>query len=230
MKSREAPTTTAFGILGMLAVRPMTPYELSQGFDRSLGRFWPRARSKLFEVPKRLVEIGYARASHERTGRRPRTVYSITPAGRRALATWLAEPGAGPEVEFEQLMKVFFAEHGSKVAVVANLEAAQAWAQEQIHEHIDVARSYLEGKGPVQERVAQVTLTGTFLAEFAMTVDRWAEWALDVTRGWPDDPSEAVPDLAALRSVVRRLERRATDAPADALGGAAGRGASNHRT
>jgi PadR family transcriptional regulator AphA len=216
MKSRAEPTTTAFAILGMLAIRPMTPYELSKGFDRSLGRFWPRARSKLFEVPKRLVEIGYARAAHEQTGRRPRTVYSITAAGRRALASWLAEPGAGPEVDFEQLLKVFFAEHGSKAAVLANLEASQAWAQSQIHEHLDVARSYLAGTGPYQERAAPLTLTGIFLAEFAMTVDRWAEWALDSARGWPDDPSEAVPDLAALRNVVRRLERRASDAPADA--------------
>jgi DNA-binding PadR family transcriptional regulator len=193
----------------MLAVRPMTPYELSKGFDRSLGRFWPRARSKLFEVPKHLVEAGYARSSPGRTGRRPRTVYSITPAGRRALAAWLAEPGAGPEIEFEQLMKVFFAEHGSKAATVANIEAARAWAQDQIDQHIAVARSYIEAKGPFPERAAQVTLTGTFLAEFAITVDRWAEWALEIVRGWPDDPSRALPDLEALRSVVRRLQRRA---------------------
>jgi hypothetical protein len=40
-------------------------------------------------------------------------------------------------------------------------------------------------------------------------VDRWAEWALDVVHEWPDDPSQAEPDVAALRRVVRRLERRA---------------------
>ncbi len=68
--------------------------------------------------------MGYAQASQQRRGRRPRIVYWITPAGRRALARWLAQPGAGPEVEFEQLMKVFFAEHGLSAAVAANLEAA----------------------------------------------------------------------------------------------------------
>src|SRR5256885_8128925 len=151
-RSRPEPTTTAFAILGMLAIRPMTPYELANGFDRSLGRFWPRARSKLYEVPKHLVDIGYARAVQEQTGRRPRTVYSITPAGRRALAAWLAEPGAGPELEFEQLMKVFFAEHGSKDAVVANLAAARSWAQGQIDVHLAIARSYIEGTAPLQQR------------------------------------------------------------------------------
>jgi DNA-binding PadR family transcriptional regulator len=208
MKSRPEPTTTAFAILGMLAIRPMTPYELAKGFDRSLGRFWPRARSKLFEVPKQLVGAGYARASNERTGRRPRTVYSITPGGRRALAAWLAQPGAGPQLEYEQLMKVFFADQGSKAAVVANLDAARAWARDEIAGHIAVGKSYLEGTGPFPERVAQTTLTGTFVAEFAMMIDHWAEWALDVVGDWPDDPAQAEPDVAALRSVVRRLERR----------------------
>jgi DNA-binding PadR family transcriptional regulator len=209
MTSSPQPTTTAFAILGMLATRPMTPYELSKEFDRSLGRFWPRARSKLFEVPKHLVDFGYARTSREHTGRRPRTVYSITPAGRRALAAWLARAGAGPEVEFEQLMKLFFSDHGPKAAVVANLEAARTWADDQIRQHIAVGRSYLEGTGPFPERAAQVTLTGAFIAEFAMTVDRWAEWALDVARGWPDDPSKAEADFEALRNVVERLERHA---------------------
>jgi PadR family transcriptional regulator, regulatory protein AphA len=214
-KSRAEPTTTAFAILGMLAIRSMTPYELSKSFDRSLGRFWPRARSKLFEIPKHLVDIGYARSTPGRTGRRPRTVYTITPAGRRALAAWLAEPGAGPEVDFEQLLKVFFAEHGSKDAVLANLEAARTWAQMQIEEHVRVARSYLDGTGPFPERAAQLTVTGAFLAEFAMTVDRWSGWALDIARAWPDDPSEATPDLAALRAVLRRLETSQTRGAGD---------------
>jgi DNA-binding PadR family transcriptional regulator len=207
MKSTGTPTATAFGILGMLAVQPMTSYELATTFDRSLGRFWPRARSKLFEIPKHLVELGYASATPQRTGRRPRTLYTITPGGRRALAAWLAEPGAAPEIEFEQLMKVFFAEHGTTQAVIANLEAARSWAQAQIDEHIAVGRSYLAGTGPFPERTAQLTLTGTFLAEFAMTVDRWATSALEITRVWPNDPAQAAPDLRALRKVVRRLEK-----------------------
>src|SRR5919108_3004331 len=117
--------TTAYAILGMLAIRPYSPYELIKQFDRTLGRVWPRARSKLFEVPKNLADAGYARAATGATGNRKRTVYSITPKGRRVLAAWLEQPGAHPELEFEQLMKVFLAEHGTTAALVANLKAAQ---------------------------------------------------------------------------------------------------------
>ena len=81
--------------------------------DRSLGRIWPRAQSKLYEEPKKLVAQGLACAAEEQVGQRPRTVYTITSRGRRALAAWLRDPGAGPVLEFEQLLKIFFAENGT---------------------------------------------------------------------------------------------------------------------
>jgi DNA-binding PadR family transcriptional regulator len=39
------------------------------------------------------VARGLARAEKGSVGKRPRTVYTISEAGRRALAAWLAEPG-----------------------------------------------------------------------------------------------------------------------------------------
>lgn len=71
---------------------------------------------------------GLARAREERVGRRPRTVYSITPKGRRALARWLREPGAGPVLEFQALLKVIFAENGRREDALASLQAVRRWA------------------------------------------------------------------------------------------------------
>jgi len=203
------PTTTHFAILGMLAIRPFSSYELANRFDRSMRPFWPRARSKLFEAPKHLVSMGFARASQEKTGRRSRTVYAITPKGRRALASWLSIPGSGPELEFEQLLKVFYGEHANKDAMLANIDAAAAWARAKVEHDIAVGRSYLDGTGPFQDRAAVLVLTGGFLGEFALIVDRWAGWARGIVETWPEDPARAVPDLHALEEIVRRLEQRA---------------------
>jgi len=203
---RSEPSTALYGVLGLLAVRPMSTYELAKHFDRSLGRLWPRARSKLFEAPKKLEELGFARATPGRVGRRPRTVYSITPKGRRALAAWLRTPGSGPEIEFEQLLKIFFTEHATTEAAVANLEAAREWARAQIDEHIAVGRAYLDGASEFQERLAITLITGTFLGRFALLVERWSDWALGVVASWPADPREATPDVRALEQIVRELE------------------------
>src|SRR5687768_7758504 len=81
-------TPTSYAMLGLLAVQPWTTYELAKQMDHTLSRFWPRAKSKLYEEPKKLVAQGLAKATDDAVGRRPRTIYAITPKGRRALAAW----------------------------------------------------------------------------------------------------------------------------------------------
>jgi DNA-binding PadR family transcriptional regulator len=199
-----ALTPTSFAILGLLAIRPWSTYELTRQMDRSLGRIWPRAQSKLYEEPKKLVEHGFAEAATEQVGRRPRTVYSITPAGRAALADWLSTPGAGPVLEFEQLVKVWFSEHGTKADALANIAAAATWARERNEGNLAAARAYLEGEGPFQSRAPQTLLAGAFLTDFYALVARWAEWAEGIVQEWPDDPADARVDPGVQEEIVRR--------------------------
>ena len=71
-------TTTSYAILGLLAIRPWSTYELAGQMRRNLHYFWPRAESNLYAEPKRLVEGGFAQAQSQPVGKRRRTVYSIT--------------------------------------------------------------------------------------------------------------------------------------------------------
>lgn len=206
MSSVPAMTTTSYAILGLLAVKPWTTHELVQQVDRSLRRLWPRAQSKLYEEPKKLVAHGYARATDDSIGRRRRTRYTITPRGRRALAGWLQEPGAGPALEFEQLLKIHFADSGTKADVLVNLEAARAWVLEQNRENLTAARAYLAGEGSFPERAALNQLGGRFLTDFYVTVARWVQWATDVVDGWPDDVRDAPFDVAAAQEGVKLAE------------------------
>lgn len=208
-----ALSSTSYALLGLLAVQPWTTYELARQMDRTLSRFWPRARSSLYEEPKKLVALGLAVAEPGATGRRPRTVYRITPAGRRSLARWLEQPGQGPVLEHEQLLKVFFAESGTTDDVRRQLAAARAWAAERHAVDVEVARSVLAGTAPFPARTAQNVVVGRFLGEFALLVDEWAAWAEGVVGDWPDDPAEAAPDLATVRRLLDRYERRAAGVP-----------------
>jgi DNA-binding PadR family transcriptional regulator len=191
MSSATPMTTTSYAILGLLAVRSWTTHELVQQVDRSLRRLWPRAQSKLYEEPKKLVAHGYATASEDPVGRRRRTRYTITAKGRRALARWVEQPGEGPSLEFEQLVKIHFADSGTKADVVANLEAARAWVREQNEDNLAAARAYLAGEGAFPERAALNQLPGRFLTEFYVTVARWVEWATAMVETWPDDVKAA---------------------------------------
>lgn len=205
--SRETRlTATTHAVLGLLALRPWTSYELTQQMERGVRRFWPRARSKLYEEPKKLVEAGYATAEAGAVGRRPRTVYSITPAGRRALRRWLAEPGDGPTLEFEQLLKTFFAEHGTKESLLQGLAATRDWVRAENAENVAVARAYRDGDGDFPERLAVHFLVGRFLTDHYDMVLRWADWATNVVEAWPDDLTTATSDPAQFAETVHRAE------------------------
>jgi PadR family transcriptional regulator, regulatory protein AphA len=206
MSSPPAMTTTSYAILGLLAVKPWTTHELVQQIDRSMRRIWPRAQSKLYEEPKKLVAHGYARASDDSIGRRRRTRYTITAAGRRALAAWLQVPGDGPVLEFEQLLKISFADGGTKADILTNLDAARAWVAEQNEENLATARAYLDGHGLFPERTALNHLAGRFLTDFYVMVARWVDWANGVVQDWPDDVRLAPIDLAGQEEAVRLAE------------------------
>ena len=199
-------TTTSYAILGLLAVKTWTTHELVQQVQRSLRRIWPRTASKLYEEPKKLVAHGYARASDDSVGRRQRTRYTITAKGRRALAAWLSQPGDGPVLECEQLVKIHFADSGTTADVLANLDAARAWVLDQNTENLAAARAYLDGRGAFPERAALNQLSGRFLTEYYVMFARWVQWATTVADSWPDDVTEAPFDVAAAREAVRLAE------------------------
>ncbi len=209
MSSAPSLTTTSYAILGLLAVKPWTTHELVQQVDRSLRRMWPRAQSKLYEEPKKLVSHGYARATDDPVGRRRRTRYTITPKGRRALAAWLQEPGDGPVLEFEQLLKIHFADSGTKADILANLDATRTWLRQQNEENLAAGRAYLEGRGPFPERAALNQLGGRFHTDFYVMVAEWAAWATAVVETWPDDVREAPFDREGTAETVRRAEELA---------------------
>ncbi len=197
-------TTTTYGVLGLLAVRPHSTYELTKAMERSVGRVWPRAQSKLFEEPKKLVAHGFAEARQEKVGRRPRTVYTITRAGRRALAAWLAEPGDGPALEFEGLVKLIFADSGTRADALASIARAREWAVERNASSLEAGERFIEGAGRYGERRATTLLLGAFLTDFYALVADWADWATAEVESWPDDIASHRIPVERIQAVVDR--------------------------
>jgi DNA-binding PadR family transcriptional regulator len=87
---------TAYVILGMLRSGPKSGYEIKALVDHSTRFFWAASYGQIYPELRRLAEAGLVEgADAARDGRR-RTVYKLTPAGRR-------------ELRDEGLLKLFFA-------------------------------------------------------------------------------------------------------------------------
>ncbi|MFE6843678.1 helix-turn-helix transcriptional regulator [Streptomyces sp. NPDC057686] len=100
-KKQELPPT-AWAVLGLLSFPgERTGYELKKWADSSLRFFyWSPAISQIYAELRRLEELGYAASA--RSGpeeARAKRRYSITGAGREALAGWASDTAeAGPPV------------------------------------------------------------------------------------------------------------------------------------
>ena len=200
-------TATSYVILGHLALRSWSTYELAQQLKRSTRHYWPRAESKIYEEPKKLVAHGLATATREYTGRRPRTVYAITDQGREVLQRWLDEPGQPPLVEFEGVVKVLFAEQGTKQQLLATLRSIREQAEHTRDEHVALARDLAQTGGPFPDRLHVNALVFKFMWDQTETIIRWATWAEHQVEKWPEDISRpAGPDAGmTLREAAEGL-------------------------
>ncbi len=104
---------TAFTILGLLSLAPMSGYDLKTTIAQSTGNFWSESYGQLYPQLKKLEAGGLIKGRDNERGQRKRRVYSITMAGRAALSDWLAEPPKETPPRNELLLKLFFAGRGS---------------------------------------------------------------------------------------------------------------------
>ncbi|MDQ1396192.1 MAG: hypothetical protein QOG64_1451 [Acidimicrobiaceae bacterium] len=199
--------TTANAILGLLALRrEWSTWELTKQLRRNMRFFWPRAESQIYEEAKGLVGKGLARGRQSFTGKRGRTSYAISAAGRKQLARWLATPPKPTTLECEPLLRVFLGTLGTD----ADLRAALAQVRADGNAVLDVGRvvgpEYLAGTAPFQDQVAMRALVFDFLSHHARMLIDWADRSEAVLDAWPDQ-SDAQRSEQSLRMIRENLER-----------------------
>src|SRR6266508_3848914 len=139
-------TTTSYAVLAQLAVRPWSTYELARQRVRYFRYVWPRAESAIYREVKRLAAMKLIAGKREYVGKRPRTVYSITEAGRLTLREWLDTPVSPFAMDFEAMIRLFIAPLGTKEQIIGTLEQVRSDAQDMLHFGGAVRQEFLEGR------------------------------------------------------------------------------------
>jgi len=178
-------TTSSYAVLGLLAIRPWAGYELTQQATRSLRFAWPKSERLLYAEPKKLVEHGLATALEEPVGQRNRTVYTITDEGRTALSEWMTTSPQPPVLEAEALLRLLFAENGTKDDLIAALTAMADDAAELYEQVTSINAGYLDGQHPFPERTHLSVLFATFQLELFDLIVRWVDFATAEIATWP---------------------------------------------
>lgn len=95
-------------ILGLLAIRPMTGYDLSRSYRRALQQIWYAPLQQVYPTLRTMQRDGLLRVSVKVQHHRPnRKVYSLTAEGKKLLVLWLSQPAALPRMHHEFIHKLF---------------------------------------------------------------------------------------------------------------------------
>ena len=93
---REDLSPGEWAVLGAVAEGRTHGFALAQLLapGGALGRVWTLTRGRIYQILKKLVQVGLvAELSTERGDRGPlRTIVAVTPAGQQALDGWLEQP------------------------------------------------------------------------------------------------------------------------------------------
>lgn len=115
---------THYAILGMLAIEPMSGYEIRQTMRQSTENFWSESDGQLYPALAALNKRGLVCCKTvESAGNREKKVYRITAKGSTELRKWLFEQAEKQSIRSEFMLKLFF---GANVSAEINLDHVQA--------------------------------------------------------------------------------------------------------
>ncbi len=144
-------------ILGALADRPMTGYDLNKSFQNSINHFWSTDQSQIYRTLQKLKREGLVRDEQVVQEDYPnKKLYHLTATGEAELRKWLETPLDDQEAPVRQgwLGQLFFGNH---VEPSRTIEVMQAYLQEEEEtiEHLISIRDDVFGEmesGPSDRR------------------------------------------------------------------------------
>lgn len=202
----KKPSTATYALLGLLAVRSWTGYELTRQARRSLRYLWPASEAHLYREQKRLVRLGWAAAEQEMVGRRPRKRYSITPEGRAALQGWAGSPPQPPGFEVEGIVRTFFGDQGSVEALAASMRTTSDQARQMLDEMLGFVDEYLENGGPFPHRLHVIALAVEIITDLLGTLEEFFQRAADEVDTWDTTQHRGLD--TATRNRLQEIRRR----------------------
>jgi PadR family transcriptional regulator, regulatory protein AphA len=144
---------TAYVVLGLVSIRPMSGYSLIGFADRSIGSFFPLTRSHIYTELDRLRGLGLLEATEAEQDNAPtKRVYQITPAGRDALQGWLDIASGEERSRNLFLVRIFFGDRTSPERMADLLDEFEAAARERRDRLAAIADRLADRPGSVFRR------------------------------------------------------------------------------
>lgn len=167
-------SASSLATLGLVAIGPVSGYELVAFADRSIAYFWSIPRSQLYRELARLEGLGLIAGTHvPQTSAPDKRVYEITEEGRTVLAAWVESPTLPPDRSKKNglLLKVFMTRHAPPEALGPLLRGYRESVQRQLADLQAIADQ----------------LTNRHRARFGRLTARWGVLHAEASLAWLDE-------------------------------------------
>src|SRR5215208_1464618 len=160
------PTAVTWVVLGLIALRARTGYDIKRAIDGSIRHFWAASYGQIYPELKRLEDAGWIKGKDAAQGGRGRREYRITAAGRKALESWLHGRETRMELRDESLLRIYFADTLPRGEALALLESRKRGFGEMLE--------YLRG---VEARATRTYPSIDLVLEWGIDYCEWSiEW------------------------------------------------------
>jgi PadR family transcriptional regulator AphA len=145
-------------ILALLAVEPMTGYDLLKHFEASVGHVWHAPDSQIYPALRAMEHDGLLEGEDVTWGQRgTKRRYTITEAGRTAFREWMDTPLDYPRDRDPVHLKAAYLEWATPDAARAQLRAHIAHYEERLAQWREKIREIeTGGSAMLQKRLATV--------------------------------------------------------------------------
>ena len=160
-----------FALLGALADRPRTGYELLKHFEQSLAYAWPASHSQIYPELARLREQGLIEQTG--AGARNSKTYAVTDAGLDEVRRWLRETEPDRRIRSDGALRIFFLWLLEPEEALAKLAAERAYWRGRL---LELESIRLRPRGPGRKEQA----FGIALEGGIRSIDsrlEWLDWA-----------------------------------------------------
>jgi PadR family transcriptional regulator, regulatory protein AphA len=165
--------TLGHALLGLLAERECTGYELTRTFDESLAHVWPTKHSQIYPELAKLQAAGLIRQSG--AGARGSKTYAATAEGLAEVRRWMRDTMPSESVRTERMLRVFFLWLLPPEEASAYLREIGGRYRERLARYEAIAAT-IPPDGP-EDRMSRIAIEAGIRFESAMA--DWASWAVE---------------------------------------------------
>lgn len=169
----------AHALLAALSRESLSGYDLTQRFDGSLGHFWQASHQQIYRELAKLAAQQQLDVVVQAQAKRPdRKIYSITAAGREALAAWLQTSVQPMPIRDDLLVKLYAGEWAQPELLLAELRTHQRHHQQKRMIYTTIAARYFShGTLSYGEVCMKLTLDYGLAYE-----NNWLQWCEEALR------------------------------------------------